>query len=372
MNAARLTVDLGERSYDIRIGSGLLERAGEILAPHLNRMRTFVVADSTAREKHGARLEAGLGAEGVAADWIDVAPGEASKSFAGLEDVLDRLIAKGADRRDLVLAFGGGVVGDLAGLASALLKRGCAFAQAPTTLLAQVDSAVGGKTAINTGAGKNLVGVFHQPVAVIADVDTLDTLPTRHLRAGYAEIVKYGALGDVGFFDWLEANGAACLSGDRAARIEAVRRSCAMKAAVVSRDETETGERALLNLGHTFGHALEAAYGFSDALLHGEAVAAGMGLAFDFSAALGLSPAADAARLKTHLRAAGLPAGAADLPPGAELAADRLLAAMEHDKKMVGGRLTFVLARGLGAAFVARDVDRGRVRAFLADAGFRG
>ncbi len=365
MSFTRLTVHLGARSYDIHIGADLLQRSGQILAPHLNRMRAFIIADAHVRKLHGARLDSGLGAEGVATTWIEVAPGEQSKSFASLERVVGALVAAEADRRDLVLAFGGGVVGDLAGFAAAIMKRGCAFAQIPTTLLAQVDSAVGGKTAVNLESGKNLAGLFHQPVAVIADIGALDTLPERELRAGYAEIVKYGALGDRGFFDWLEINGAALLAGDRTLRIEAVRRSLAMKAAIVERDETETGDRALLNLGHTFGHALESAYGFSGALLHGEAVAAGMGLAFDFSADEGLCDPAEAERLKRHLRGAGLPSGAGDLPKGPALAAAGLLAAMRQDKKVLGGRLNLILARRIGEAFIANDVDPGAVSAFL-------
>lgn len=365
MTFARLTVGLEDRSYEIHIGADLLQRSGQLLAPHLNRMRTFIVADETVKALHGRRLESGLGAEGVEAVWIAVPPGESAKSFASLERVVSALVALGADRRDLVLAFGGGVVGDLAGFASAIMKRGCAYAQIPTTLLSQVDSAVGGKTAVNLASGKNLAGLFHQPVAVIADIGALETLPERELRAGYAEIVKYGALGDVRFFEWLEANGAGVISGDRALRIEAVRRSLAMKAAIVERDETETGERALLNLGHTFGHALESAYGFSSALLHGEAVAAGMGLAFDFSSDQGLCAIADSDRLKAHIRAAGLPAGIGDLSRREGLDADALLAAMRQDKKVVGGRFNLILARRIGEAFIAADVDQAAVKAFL-------
>jgi 3-dehydroquinate synthase len=365
MSFAKLPVRLGARSYDIHIGADLLQRSGQILAPHLNRMRVFVVADARVRGLHGARLESGLGAEGVAAAWIDVPSGEASKSFAVLERVVEELVALGADRRDLVLAFGGGVIGDLAGFAAAVMKRGCAYAQIPTTLLAQVDSAVGGKTAVNLAAGKNLAGVFHQPVCVIADVTTLDTLPARELRAGYAEIVKYGALGDSNFFEWLEAKGDAMRAGDRALRAEAVRRSLAMKASIVERDENEAGERALLNLGHTFGHALESAYGHSDLLLHGEAVAAGMGLAFDFSIERALCAPAEGERLKAQLRAAGLPAGIADLPPGVPLSSDALLDAMRQDKKTVAGRLNLILVRRIGEAFVAADVDPRAIEAFL-------
>ncbi|MBY0422526.1 MAG: 3-dehydroquinate synthase [Parvularculaceae bacterium] len=364
MTSARLTVELGSRAYDIHIGAALLERAGQILAPHLNRLRTFVVADRTVHGLHGARLAAGLGAEGVAAEWIVLPPGEQTKSFAMLDYVVDRLIALGADRRDLVLAFGGGVVGDLAGFASAIMKRGCAFAQIPTTLLAQVDSAVGGKTAINIARGKNLVGVFHQPVAVIADLDVLGTLPPREMRAGYAEVVKYGALGDRAFFERLESAAASLLAGDRTIQSEAVARCCALKAAIVARDETETGERALLNLGHTFGHALETAYGHAD-LLHGEAVAAGMGLAFDYSVERGECSAEEAERFKAHLRSAGLPSGLTDLPDARALSADALLEAMTLDKKALGGRITLILVRSIGSAFIAQGEDASRIRDFL-------
>lgn len=367
MTSARVTVELGARAYDIHIGAGLLERAGQILAPHLNRLRTFIIADQTVKALHGARLTAGLSAEGVGAEWIVLPPGEQTKSFAMLEHVVDRLIGLGADRRDLVLAFGGGVVGDLGGFASAIMKRGCAFVQIPTTLLAQVDSAVGGKTAINSARGKNLVGVFHQPVAVIADLDALATLPAREMRAGYAEVVKYGALGDRAFFERLEAFGGSLIAGDRAALAEAVARCCALKAAIVARDETETGDRALLNLGHTFGHALETAFDHAG-LLHGEAVAAGMGLAFDYAAARGDCPPQEAERFKGHLRAVGLPASIADLPNGRALDANALLQTMIQDKKTVGGRITLILVKSIGSAFVAPGEDAERIRDFLSRA----
>ncbi|MEK7245329.1 MAG: 3-dehydroquinate synthase family protein, partial [Pseudomonadota bacterium] len=266
--------------------------------------------------------------------------------------------------------LGGGVIGDLTGFAAAVVLRGVNFIQVPTTLLAQVDSAVGGKTGINTRHGKNLVGAFHQPRLVLADVAALDTLPRRELLAGYAEIAKYGLIGDPGFFAWLEANGAAVIAGDRAARRHAVRTSCAAKAAVVAADETEKGERALLNLGHTFGHALEAETGFGEALLHGEAVAVGLALAFDFSARLGLSPPEDAARVRRHLVAIGLPAELAHLhrfgrKPG--WTAERLMTHMGRDKKVAGGMLTFILARGIGQAFIRHDVDAAELGRFLAE-----
>ena len=281
-----------------------------------------------------------------------------------LEAVTEQLLTAGVERGDAVIAFGGGVIGDLTGFACAVLRRGCRFVQIPTTLLAQVDSAVGGKTAINAAAGKNLIGAFHQPALVLSDPDLLDTLPPRELRAGYAEVIKYGLLGDAGFFAWCEANAAALLAGDGDARTAAIAASCRAKAAIVAADERETGDiRALLNLGHTFGHALEAAAGFSDRLLHGEAVAIGMLLAFRFSTERGLCPAADTARVEAHFKAAGLPTDARRAGSGCDAAA--LVAHMRQDKKMTGGTLPFVLVRGIGAAFVARDVALVDVEAFL-------
>lgn len=361
-----LTVGLGPRAYDIVIGAGLLEDAGRHLRPLLKRERVVVVADEQAFAAQGARLRAGLSAYGLPAETVALPPGEATKSMARLEWLLSRLVELEVDRADLIVAFGGGVVGDLAGFAAAVLKRGCRFVQVPTTLLAQVDSSVGGKTAVNLPAGKNLVGAFHQPVLVLADVAALETLPVREVRAGYAEIVKYGALGDEAFFAWLENNDAGVLGGDRAARIHAVKTSCAMKAAIVARDERETGERALLNLGHTFGHALEAFLGYGDALLHGEAVAAGMGLAFDYSVQEGHCLAADAERLKRRLRAAELPAGIEDIPALSGVSAEALLALMRQDKKVSAGRLTLILARGVGRAFIAEDAASEPLMRFLA------
>ncbi|MEM9170944.1 MAG: 3-dehydroquinate synthase, partial [Pseudomonadota bacterium] len=283
-DAETVRVGLGARSYDVLVGRGLLETAGAAIAPVLARPQTVVVTDETVWAAQGPRLAAGLAAADIAFETIVLPPGEATKSFAQLERLVAALLERGVERADAIVAFGGGVVGDLAGFASAILRRGCRFVQIPTTLLAQVDSAVGGKTGINTALGKNLVGAFHQPALVLADVDALDTLDPRELRAGYAEVLKYGALGDAAFFAWLEENAAAVLAGDAAARIYAVRRSVAMKAAIVAKDEREAGKRALLNLGHTFGHALEAAYGYDGRLLHGEAVAAGMAFAAGFSA----------------------------------------------------------------------------------------
>lgn len=365
MTPERLTVGLGERAYDIVIGPSLLEEAGAHLGPHLARRRAVIVADEAAWAAQGPRLLAGLSAYGISAETVAMAPGEATKSMAKLEWLLSRLVELEVDRSDLILAFGGGVVGDIAGFAASILKRGCRFAQIPTTLLAQVDSAVGGKTAVNLPQGKNLVGAFHQPVIVLADIAALETLPAREVRAGYAEIVKYGALGDVAFFRWLEDKGAALIGGDRAARAHAVKTSCAMKAAIVARDEREAGERALLNLGHTFGHALETAAGYGGGLLHGEAVAAGMGLAFDYSAAQGFCPLQEAERVKAHLRAAGLPAGLEDLPMLAGVAAERLAELMRQDKKVKAGKLTLILVRRIGQAFIAEDAPLDQITDFL-------
>jgi 3-dehydroquinate synthase len=360
----RITVGLGARSYDIHVGAGLSAQAGELLKPFA-RGATPVVSDEHVAKLHLDPLVASLRAAGIEAKPVIVAAGEATKSFAGLERLTSALLNLGIERGGLIVALGGGVIGDLAGFAAGILKRGIDFAQIPTTLLAQVDSSVGGKTAINTPKGKNLVGLFHQPRIVIADTEVLTTLPKREWLAGYAEVAKYGALGDPDFFAWLETNGAAALKGDEAALIRIVAHSCKMKAEIVARDERETGERALLNLGHTFGHALEAATGYSDRLLHGEGVAIGMALAFRLSARLGFSPASDAERIERHLRAMGLPAAISDIA-GPRLSAGALIRHMMHDKKAKDGKLTFVLVRGLGQAFVAGDVAMEDVKAVLA------
>jgi 3-dehydroquinate synthase len=360
----QISVGLGARSYEVLVGPGLIDQAGAKIAPLLKRKRTAVVSDETVWGLHGARLTAALESAGITVSPIVVAPGEQTKSFEGLADVTDRLLALELDRGDVITAFGGGVVGDLAGFAAAIYKRGVDFVQIPTTLLAQVDSSVGGKTAIDTARGKNLVGAFHQPRLVLADLDVLGTLPEREMRAGYAEVIKYGLLGDFAFFEWLEANGAAVLARDPAALAHAVARSIEMKAEIVAEDETEQGRRALLNLGHTFGHALESETGYGDALLHGEAVAAGQALALRFSAAQGLAPSQDATRAAAAIAAAGLPTTLAEVP-GHPFDAARLVRHMAQDKKAEGGRLTFILARGLGDAFVAKDVDAAAVTAFL-------
>lgn len=361
------TVDvaLGARAYAVHIGRGLLDAAGAHLAPLGGRALTAVVTDETvAAHGHLDRLTASLAAAGREVAPIVLPPGEQTKSWRYLEEVTERLLALGVERGDLVVALGGGVIGDLVGFASAVLRRGCRFVQIPTTLLAQVDSSVGGKTAIDTAAGKNLVGAFHQPALVLADTAVLDTLSDRELRAGYAEILKVGLIGDAAFFDWLDGHAAAVLAREPAALARAIEVAVRFKAGIVADDEFETkGQRALLNLGHTFGHALEADAGFSDALLHGEAVAIGCALAFRLSAELGLCSAADAARAVAHIERAGLPARPRQ--GGVAATGATLVAHMRQDKKMSAGRLAFILARGIGAAFVTKDVEMAAVEAFL-------
>lgn len=363
---ATVRVELGERGYDILIGEGLIGRAGELVRPLLKagRDRVFVVADENVARLHGQRLVDGLVAAGIEGKLVTVPPGEESKSFAYLDVVLGELIAAGAERDDLILAFGGGVVGDLTGLAAGLLKRGARFVQIPTTLLAQVDSSVGGKTAINSSAGKNMIGLFHQPALVLADLDVLDTLPVRERYAGLAEVAKYALIDDPAFFDFLEANAAALSEGHKPALAEAVRVSCTSKARIVAIDETEQAERALLNLGHTFGHALERANGFRPTLLHGEGVAAGMAMALRYSVKLGLCPGQDAVRAERLLNALGLSTRISGLG-GGPYHAGELLAHMAHDKKARNGQLTLILAKGIGKAFIERTVSLGRLAEFL-------
>lgn len=356
----QVEVALGERSYTVMIEDGLVDRAGELLAPYARSRGLPVVSDDIVWEAQGPRLEAALHGAGISAVPLIVPHGEQSKSWSTLADLVDRLLALELGRRDHVLAFGGGMIGDLAGFAAAILKRGCGYVQLPTTLLAQVDSSVGGKTGINASAGKNLVGAIHQPSLVLIDPALLDSLPPRQLRAGYAEIVKYGLIGDAEFFGWCTRNGAALLAGDAEARRHAIWKSVAAKAAIVEQDERETaGKRALLNLGHTFGHALEAAAGFSDRLLHGEAVAVGMVLAFAFSAERGLCPRDHAEHVRAHLDEVGL-------PTGFDAAPAELLRHIRQDKKATGGTVPFILARGIGEAFVDQEVDLDEVESFLA------
>jgi 3-dehydroquinate synthase len=357
-------VDLGERAYDILIEPGLISRAGTLIAPHLKRPVTAIVSDENVANLHLAALEASLDAADIAHSAIILPAGEATKSYANLALVCDRLLAAGIERNDTILAFGGGVIGDLAGFAAAIVRRGINFIQIPTSLLAQVDSSVGGKTGINSPLGKNLIGAFHQPVQVLADINLLDTLPPREFAAGYAEVAKYGLLGNAGFFSWLEDNAAGMKSGDLQARMHAVEASCRAKADVVARDEREAGVRALLNLGHTFGHALEAATGYGDTLLHGEGVAIGMVMAFRFSEQLGLCAAGTAERVAAHLRTMDLPVSTHHIIQALP-DADTLMDIMRQDKKSEGGRMVFILARAIGEAFVARDVGEAAVRAFL-------
>lgn len=359
-----INVALGGRSYDVHVGSGLIEQTGTVAGELLRKPTVPVVADANAWAHHGARLSKGLAATGRDIALYKVAPGEGSKSWHSLETLTDWLLAQEVERADHVVALGGGVVGDLTGFACAVLKRGCGFIQIPTTLLAQVDSSVGGKTAINTRAGKNLIGAFHQPALVLADIDALSTLPDREMHAGYAEVLKYGLLGDAGFFDRLEANGEKVLRRDPDALSHAIATSIAAKARIVAEDERETsGVRALLNLGHTFGHALEAETGFSDRLLHGEAVALGMVLAARYSARRGEMSGQDAVRASRAIAAAGLPSEIKAL--GMECDGAKLVDHMRHDKKMEGGTLPFVLLKSIGEAYLARDVALDDVAAFL-------
>ena len=359
-------VSLGDRSYDISIGEGLLARAGGIVAPLLRRPMTAIVTDSNVAAAHLATLERALAAHGIRSTAIVMPPGEATKSYQHLAELCDRLLAAGIERRDRIIAFGGGVIGDLAGFAAAILRRGVDFIQIPTTLLSQVDSSVGGKTGINSPHGKNLIGAFHQPLAVITDISLLNTLPKRELASGYAEVAKYGLLGDNGFFEWLEAAAPTIMRGDAQARIHAIKRSCEAKARIVAEDETETGVRALLNLGHTFGHALESATNYSQRLLHGEGVAIGMVQAFRFSERLKLCAPGTSERVALHLKGVGLPTHVSeipgDLPPAATL-----LDMMRQDKKAQGGKLTFILVKGVGEAFIAKDVPDHDVLDFLTE-----
>ncbi|MGC1466509.1 MAG: 3-dehydroquinate synthase [Pseudolabrys sp.] len=358
-------VALGARAYDIVIGRGLIASLGARIKTLRPGARVAVVTDATVAKHHLAATEAALTSAGIGFTSIVVPAGEGSKSYATFEKVCEAIIEARIERGDLIVALGGGVIGDLAGFAAASVRRGLDFVQVPTTLLAQVDSSVGGKTGINSSHGKNLVGAFHQPILVVADTALLDTLSPRILRAGYAEVVKFGLLGDAAFFSWLEANAKDIFSGG-AGREHAIAVSCRGKAGVVARDERENGERALLNLGHTFGHALEAGAGFSDRLLHGEAVALGTALAFEFSARKGLIGASDAARVRTHLAEVGLPTHLKDVRGGVP-GVDALMDLIGQDKKVKRGKLTFILVRGIGQAFVANDVDPAEVRAFLTD-----
>jgi 3-dehydroquinate synthase len=363
----KLRVELGDRGYDILIGPGLIARAGAEILPLMRRRQAVIITDETVARHHLAPLRASLEEQGISQHAIVLPPGEATKDLAHFGRLVDDILACQIERGTMLVALGGGVVGDIAGFAAATLLRGIDFVQIPTTLLAQVDSSVGGKTAINTAAGKNLLGAFYQPRLVLADTDTLATLPRRELRAGYAETVKYGLIRDTAFFEWLEADVEAVCDLEPAAAIRAILTSCRMKAAIVAADEREEGDRALLNFGHTFGHALEAETGFSDTLLHGEAVALGMMLAFDFAVRLGIATGQDSYRVRRHLTAAGLPTELSAVGLSGS-AADRLVAHMGKDKKVRDGRITLILPRRIGDAFVMRDASAEALRDFLAEA----
>lgn len=364
---ATVPVALPGRAYDVVIGPGLLAQAGTRVAALGGRRHIAILTDATVAGLHLAALQDSLAAAGLTSEALTLPAGEATKGWRELARCCDFLLDQKVERDDVIVAFGGGVVGDLGGFAAAILRRGVRFVQIPTTLLAQVDSSVGGKTGINAAQGKNLIGAFHQPSLVLADTDLLATLPRRDFLAGYGEVVKYGLLGDAAFFDWLEENAPAMAGGDMAARVHAVTRSVQMKAEIVLRDETEQGDRALLNLGHTFCHALEAATGYTDRLLHGEGVAIGCALAFDLSARLGMCSQEDPVRVRAHLRQMGQRVDIRDIQgemPGAEA----LLTLMGQDKKVKAGKLRFVLARGIGKAFVTSDVPRDVVLQVLSDA----
>jgi 3-dehydroquinate synthase len=363
-DARSVNVPLGERAYDVLIGPGLLARAGELIGARFGAARCAIVTDANVARFHLGVLESALKRDDRHVGSIVLPPGESTKSFRELEPLCERLLELGLERGDIVVALGGGVIGDLAGFAASILRRGVRFVQIPTSLLAQVDSSVGGKTGIDTPQGKNLIGAFHQPGLVLADTDTLRTLPDRELRAGYAEVAKYGLLGDAAFFAWLEKNYGAVFALEAGPLAHAVETSVKAKAGIVGRDETEQGERALLNLGHTFGHAFEAWTGYSDRLLHGEAIAIGMCLAFRFSAALGYCTEAAADRAAAHFRAVGLPTRIAEIP-GDRPDIEAMMRLMAQDKKVRQGKLTFILVREVGEAFIARDVPTDKVRAFL-------
>lgn len=363
----KVRVALDDRAYDILVGGGLLARAGEFIEPLLRRPFAVIVTDENVADRHLGTLKRALAQKNIGCEAVILPAGESQKSYAGFEQLCEALLALKVERRDHLIALGGGVIGDLVGFAASVLRRGMDFIQVPTSLLAQVDSSVGGKTAINSRQGKNLIGAFHQPRLVLADVDLLDTLPPRELRAGYAEVVKYGLLGDADFYAWLEANGAKLLAGDVQLRAEAVERCCAHKARIVAADEREEGERALLNLGHTFGHALEAETGYSQRLLHGEGVAVGMALAFRLSASLGLCDASLAPRIERHLEAVGLPARLRDVDGAERFSPAVLLDHMKQDKKVRDGKLVFILAEAIGRAVQRNDVSPRAVEELLSE-----
>lgn len=363
-----LRVELDERGYDIVVGEGVIDTAGARFSALLAQPRVIVVTDENVAPLYLDRLLASLSEASIAAESIILPPGEGTKCFSVFEGLCEDILSRKVERATTLVALGGGVIGDIVGFAASVLLRGMPFIQVPTTLLAQVDSSVGGKTGINARYGKNLIGAFHQPKLVLIDLETLETLPERELLAGYAEVVKYGLIDQPDVFTWLEDAGPALIKGDRAHRRRAILNSCAAKAAIVAADEKEKGRRALLNLGHTFGHALEAESGYGDALLHGEAVALGIVMAFDLSARTGLCPEGDAARVRAHLEAVGLRTALTDNLAGPDWTAERLMDHMTRDKKMEGGRLTFVLAHGIGQSFLTQDVNPTDVKALLSDA----
>ena len=364
MSATTVQVPLGERAYDVRIGGGLLNSVGDEILPLLRRPHVAVITEENVASAHLETLKDGLASANISASVLSLPPGEATKSWEQLSHCVEWLLAERIERQDIVIALGGGVIGDLVGFAAAILRRGVRYIQVPTSLLAQVDSSVGGKTAINSPHGKNLIGAFHQPSLVLADIDALNTLSPRDFLAGYGEVVKYGLLGSADFFDWLEKNGALIAAGDEKLRAEAVRVSVQMKADIVVRDETELGDRALLNLGHTFCHALEAATGYSDRLLHGEGVAIGCALAFEVSAQAGYCSQEDPSRVRAHLKSMGMKTDLADIA-GELPDANALLNLMGQDKKVIAGTLRFVMARGIGQAFVTSEVNHDIVRDVL-------
>lgn len=360
-------VSLGERSYEIKIGCGLLAQSGAMIAPMLRRPTVAIITDENVAATHLEGLRAGLSSAGITSQALALPAGEATKSWPHFFRAVEWLLEAKVERNDVVIALGGGVIGDLAGFAAAVLRRGVRFVQIPTSLLAQVDSSVGGKTGINAPQGKNLIGAFHQPSLVLADIDVLDSLAPRDFLSGYGEVVKYGLLGDAKFFEWLEKNAPAMAAGDKEKRAYAVKRSCEMKADIVARDETEQGDRALLNLGHTFCHALENATGYTNRLLHGEGVAIGCVLALETSARLGLCSQEDPSRLRAHLRDMGMKVDVADIE-GELPDAEALLVLMGQDKKVVDGKIKFILTHGIGAAFVSPETDTDVVLGVLKDA----
>jgi len=362
-----LDLDLGERSYQILVGDDLIAQAGDLISPVLQQPRVVIVTDENVAPLYLSPLKSSLTAADISHSEIVLPAGEQTKSLAHLEELINQLLEQKIERGTTLIALGGGVIGDLTGFAAAVALRGIDFIQIPTTLLSQVDSSVGGKTGINTKYGKNLIGAFYQPRMVLADITSLNTLPRREVLAGYAEVAKYGLINDAAFFEWLEFNGRALCEGDAGLRQRAVLTSCKSKAEIVSQDERESGVRALLNLGHTFGHALEAETGYGDTLLHGEAVAVGVTLAYQLSAATSLCPNEDALRVKEHYQEVDLPASPSDIV-NVDWNPDTLISHMSSDKKVKDGRLTFILARGIGQAFVTNDVALEDVRTTLVEA----